>query len=164
MATAASGTSVSFQVFDVAAPGAGRALAETLALGPVNVHLRGLLHILDDSQRRTLVANLADLVGRTGTVLLVETAFSGSPLRYLEHLGVGPRGFPDTVTRCLRAGIPVPRMFDRAELARWFTTDAWQVRSSGDVALDVVTPGAPTPITVVPGFYAVLRPRCPPER
>jgi enediyne biosynthesis protein E7 len=159
VAAAASGGSVSFRVLDAAAPGAGRVLADTLALGPVNVHLRGLLHVLDDAQRRTLVDNLADLVDGAGTVLLAETAFRGSRLRYLEHLGVGPRSFPDTVTRCLRAGIPMPRMFDRAALSRWFTADAWTVRSSGDVPLDVVTPGAATAITVVPGFYAVLRPR-----
>jgi len=150
---------LSFQVLDLTAPGAGRALADTLGLGAVNVHLRGLLHILDDPQRRALVTNLADLVDGAGTVLLVETAFSGSPLRYLEFLGVGPRRFPATVSRCLRAGIPAPRMFDRVELLRWFTKNAWHLRSSGDVTLDVVTPGVAAGITVVPAFYAVLRPR-----
>ena len=145
---------VSFRVADVTAPGAGRALAAEI--GPANVHIRGLLHILTDRQRDATAANLADLVGERGVVLLAETAAAGGALRYLDRLGVRVTAFPQTVARCLRAGLPIPRDFGDRELARTFPADRWEVLASGATDLGVVVTGGPA---TVPAFYAVLRRR-----
>ncbi|GAA4974905.1 class I SAM-dependent methyltransferase [Actinoplanes utahensis] len=151
---AAGRSRLSFRVADITRPGAGRDLAAEL--GPANVHIRGLLHILDERQRRAAAGNLADLAGERGVVLLVETAGAGGALRYLEQLGVRLTAFPQTVARCLRAGLPIPRDFGERELARAFPADRWQVLTTGTTDLDVVVTGGPT---AVPAFYAVLKRR-----
>lgn len=151
------GRSVSFRVLDVTRPGVGRALAAEL--GPANVHVRGLLHVLDDAQRRAVAANLADVVGASGVVLLMETAFAGGALQYLERLGARLTGIPQTVARCLRAGLPVPREFDERQLARSFPSHVWQVLASGTTDLDVVVAPAGGEPATVPAFFAVLRRR-----
>ncbi|HEX8345580.1 MAG TPA: class I SAM-dependent methyltransferase, partial [Actinoplanes sp.] len=154
---AARRTSVSFRVLDVTRPGVGRALAAEI--GPANVHIRGLLHVLDDAERRAVAANLADVVGDSGVVLLMETAFAGGALGYLERLGARLTEFPQTVARLLRAGVPVPREFDQKQLARSFPSDVWQVLDSGTTELDVVTTPTAGEGASVPAFFAVLRRR-----
>lgn len=150
-------TSVSFRVLDVTRPGVGRALAAEI--GAANVHIRGLLHVLDDAQRRAVAVNLADVVGGSGVVLLMETAFAGGALGYLERLGARLTEFPQTVARCLRAGLPVPREFDEKQLARSFPAHVWQVLASGTTDLDVVVTSTAGEPATVPAFYAVLRRR-----
>jgi SAM-dependent methyltransferase len=154
---AAGRPSVSFRVLDVTQPGVGRALAAEV--GVANVHIRGLLHVLDDAQQRAVTANLADMVGGSGVVLLVETAFAGGALGYLERLGAQLTRFPQTVARCLRAGLPVPREFDGKQLARSFPSQTWQVLASGTTDLDVVVTPAAGQQATVPAFFAVLRRR-----
>lgn len=146
---------VSFRVLDVTADGAGRELAGEV--GPANVHIRGVLHILDDDGQHALERNLADLVGDRGVVLLVETAFTGGGLAYLERQGARLTRFRETVARCLRAGLPVPRSFAAGELARVFPADRWEVLTSGTTVLDVVIPGAVGDESTMPGYWAVLR-------
>ena len=149
--------SVSFRVLDVTRPGVGRALAAEI--GAANVHIRGLLHVLDDAQRRSVAANLADLVGASGVVLLMETAFAGGALGYLERLGARLTEFPETVARCLRAGLPIPREFDSRQLARSFPSDVWRVLASGTTDLDVVVTSKAGKPATVPAYFAVLRRR-----
>ena len=148
-------TSVSFQVADITRPGAGRTVAA--AVGPANVHIRGLLHVLDEEQRQAAATNLADVVGDHGVVLLTETAIDGDALDYLERLGARLTGFPPTVARCLRAGLPVPRHFDGRHLARAFPATVWQVLASGTTDLDVVVRSPAGDPATVPAFFAVLR-------
>jgi len=157
-------SSVSFRVLDVTAVGAGQALARDI--GPANVHVRGLLHILDDEGQRAVAENLADIVGDRGIVLLVETAFAGGGLRYLERLGARLTSFPHTVARCLRAGLPIPRAFDGEQLRRVFPGPRWEVLASGTTELEVVVSAAAADLTTVPGYFAVLRraPSRPPLR
>jgi SAM-dependent methyltransferase len=149
--------SVSFRVLDVTAAGAGRTLARDI--GPANAHVRGLLHILDDDGRRAVAENLADIVGDRGIVLLVETAFAGGGLRYLEWLGARLTSVPQTVARCLRAGLPIPRVFDGEQLRQVFPAPRWEVLTSGTTEIEVVVSGAEGDLTTVPGYFAVLRHR-----
>jgi SAM-dependent methyltransferase len=149
--------SVSFRVLDVTRVGVGQTLARDI--GPANVHVRGLLHILDDDGQRAVAENLADIVGDRGILLLVETAFAGGGLRYLERLGARLTSVPETVARCLRAGLPIPRVFDGEQLRRVFPAARWEVITSGTTELDVVVSSAAGDLAMVPGYFAVLRRR-----
>ncbi len=83
---------VAFRAVDMTAPGAGERLAAEL--GDVNVFVRGVFHVLTGPARCALAANLHDLLGAHGTLLLAETHFPGSPLDYLQHLGATPTHLP----------------------------------------------------------------------
>jgi SAM-dependent methyltransferase len=55
---------VRFRQLDITAPGAGPALAAEL--GPANVVVRGVLHVLDPEERRRAVAALHEVLGGRG--------------------------------------------------------------------------------------------------
>ena len=82
-----------FQVQDVA--GSGWAQPLHGELGDVNVFIRGVLHILEHRQKQVLVDNVQILLGKRGTLFLLETAFEGGPLitssSWAPNLGSCPR-------------------------------------------------------------------------
>ncbi len=74
-----------FQALDIVAPGAGAKLVE--AIGEANVFVRGVFHVLPPKARRDMVANLREVLGRSGHLFLAETNYPGDSLGYLRHLG-----------------------------------------------------------------------------
>lgn len=148
---------VAYRTLDVTAPEVGASLAREL--GDANAFVRGVLHVLDDARRLSLVENLRALLGSRGTVLLVETVFRGSKLDYIEFLGAGGIHIPAPLRRLIEAGLQPPSHFGRAELDRFFPVDRWERLESGPAVLDAVATRADAPLTAIPGFYAVLRPR-----
>ena len=56
---------VEFRVADASDPAFGQRMSAEL--GDVNVHVRGMLHVVDPKARPVVVANLAALLGRRGT-------------------------------------------------------------------------------------------------
>ena len=146
---------VSYRVLDAADPAAVRSLAGEL--GPVNVFIRGVLHITAPDKRASIADGIAALVGDSGRVLLVETAFEGDPLGYLEYVGGGHGRIPVLVRPLVRAGIPPPRRFARPELDRTFPADSWPRLDSGAVEMHVIDQDGRRPFLPIPGFFAVLR-------
>jgi hypothetical protein len=149
------------------APGAGARLAAEL--GDANVFVRGVLHALTGPARCALAANLHDLLGARGTLLLAETHFPGSPLDYLQHLGATPTHLPRPLERALAAGLPRPSDFGPAQLAETFPSAAWVTVASGPAVIDAVPTRTPERLEPIPGYCAVLRTRRhtdppPPER
>jgi SAM-dependent methyltransferase len=146
---------VSYRVLDAADPAAMRSLAAEI--GPANAFLRGVLHITAPDKRASIAAGIAALVGGSGRVLLVETAFRGDPLGYLEYVGGGHGRIPALVRPLVRAGIPPPRRFARPELDRTFPAASWSRLESGAVEMHVIDQDGQRPFLPIPGFYAVLR-------
>jgi SAM-dependent methyltransferase len=146
---------VSYRVLDAADPVAMRGLAGEI--GPVNVFIRGVLHITATDKRASIADGIAALVGGSGRVLLVETAFEGDPLGYLEYVGGEHGRIPTLVRSLVRAGIPPPRRFARPELDRTFAADSWPRLDSGAVEMHVIDPDGRRPFLPIPGFFAVLR-------
>jgi SAM-dependent methyltransferase len=148
---------VEFRVADMTAGGTGRALRSEL--GPCNVLVRGVLHVLAPAERRRLAANLAELLDSPGAALLVaETNHPGSLLAYLEDLGARPTGFPRALGRAITAGLPRPSPFGVAELADTFPEDLWD-RVHTDRDARIATVPAHGGAGSVPGVVAVLRRR-----
>jgi SAM-dependent methyltransferase len=146
---------VSYRVLDVTDPAAMRTLADEI--GPVNVFIRGVLHITPPDKRVNIAEGIAALVGDSGRVLLVETAFEGDPLAYLEYVGGGHGRIPALVRPLVGAGIPPPRRFARPELDRTFPADSWPRLDSGTIEMGVIDQDGQRPFLPIPGFFAVLR-------
>jgi hypothetical protein len=128
-------------------------------LGEANVHIRGVLHIVDPADRPTVVRNLAELVGSRGTAYICETNAPGDSLDYLVMQGATPTSMPEVLRRCVAAGIRPPSHFGPRELAEHFPTADWQVLDSGPTTMYGVptTPGGA--MQRIPSYFAVLRTR-----
>jgi hypothetical protein len=126
-------------------------------IGPVNVFVRGVLHVTGTGQRAGIADGIAALVGEPGRVLLVETAFEGDPLDYLEYVGGGHGRIPALVRPLVGAGIPPPSRFARPELDRVFPAGSWPRLDSGAIEMRVIDQDGRRPFLPIPGFFAVLR-------
>jgi SAM-dependent methyltransferase len=148
-------SNATFQVQDVA----GSIWAQPLRgeLGDVNVFIRGVLHILDHRQKQTLVDNVQLLLGKRGTLFLLETAFEGGPLDYLEFLGAKSGKLPSQLDQAISAGLPKPQRFSQIELARYFPRETFQVLESGPAPIFAVGMNSGASVEKIPGFYAALR-------
>jgi SAM-dependent methyltransferase len=146
----------SFRVADLAERGAARQLSAEL--GEVNVFLRGVFHILDHESKLALADNVLELMGRDGKgkLFLLETAFPGSPLDYLEFLGATNGQLPAPLHRAVFSGLPKPARFSRAELARYLPASRFDVLESGDAPIFAVGMHPGVDVERIPGFYAVL--------
>lgn len=149
------GAPVTYRCLDVTSPGWAKPLHDEL--GDVNVFTRGVLHILSHREKVALVENLRELLGQRGTLLLLETAFEGSPLDYLEFLGARDGALPGPLAHAIRSGIPKPGRFSQPELARYFTASAFRVLESGPTPIFAVGMRPGSELETIPGFYALVR-------
>lgn len=142
-----------FEVDDLTRPGTGRRIRGDT--GPANVVVRGVLHVLGPDDRRRLVDNVADLLAGGGVLVLLETAFEGSTLAYLEYLG-GVRGrLPGPVARLVDAGVPRPARIGPDELTRLLPPARWTRIAEGDLGIGAVQDETGVPRSI-PGHYAVV--------
>jgi SAM-dependent methyltransferase len=146
---------VDFRVADIAEPGLGRRLAAEL--GETNVHIRGVLHVIDDDQRRTVVDTVAALLGGRGTLYLCETNHAGDALDYLVAQGARATRLPAVVDRLVRSGVRAPRHFGPAELSESFPPPEWQVLATGPTVLYGVPVQPGGALQHIPALFAVLR-------
>lgn len=150
---------VSFRVLDITAAGAGAALAAEL--GATNVIVRGVLHVLDRDDRRRAAAELASVLGASGSLLLLETNWRGDLLGYLEHLGGDGGRLPGALGRLIDHRLPRPDPFGPAELAQIFPAPRWTTVVSGATEIDPVRTLGSAAGRTIPGFHAVVRPVSP---
>ena len=144
-----------FRVADLAEPDLGKRLAAEL--GPVNVHIRGVLHVVDRTRRAVVVQNLENLLGERGTAYVCESNLTGDPLDYLLFQGVTPTSMPDVVRRLIAAGVRAPRHFGPAEVAEYFPRSGWHVLVEGPTVMYGVSLRPDEPVQEIPSFFAVLR-------
>lgn len=149
------GPAVEFRTGDITEPGLGDRLAAEL--GEVNVHIRGVLHVLTDEQRGTVAETVAALVGRRGTLFLCETDQPGDPLDYLIAQGARPTHLPPALHRLIRSGVPAPRHFGPAELAAAFPPPRWRVLAEGATTMYGVPIRPGEEPQRIPSRFAVLR-------
>jgi SAM-dependent methyltransferase len=151
----ANGRTVEFRVADLTEPGWGQQV--TADLGEVNVHLRGVLHVVDPGRRAVIVENLAALLGARGTAYVCESDLAGDPLDYLLFQGVTPTSMPDVVRRLIAAGVRPPSHFGPAQVAEYFPSARWQVLAQGPTVMHGVPLRPGGPLQQIPSFDAVLR-------
>lgn len=142
-----------FMVLDAAGARAGELLLERL--GPANVFVRGVFHVLKPGKQAAMAANLRTVIGNSGRVLLAETNFRGNSLGYLTELGATRQSIPLQLRRALE-NLPRPGHFGAAERHRVFSDSDWQLIADGPINIEVVPMNASGLPQWVPGYYALL--------
>jgi SAM-dependent methyltransferase len=142
-----------FMVMDAAGAGAGESLLARL--GPANVFVRGVFHVLKADKQARLAGNLRTVVGSSGRVFLAETNFRGNSLAYLQQLGATRRRVPRQLERALE-NLPRPGQFGAQERRTIFTDADWKLIVDGPVNIEVVPMSSPGHSQPVPGYFAVL--------
>ena len=144
---------VNFIVMDTAGAGAGEHLLERL--GPANVFIRGVFHVLKPDRQASMARNLRTIIGNRGRVFLAETNFPGSSLSYLQQLGATRQGMPRPLQRALE-NLPRPGRFGADERHSTFSDSHWQLLADGPVSIEVA-PRDPSGLPQhVPGYFALL--------
>lgn len=146
---------VRYEVRDMTAPGAESGLADERG---ANVFIRGVLHVLGPDDQMALVENLRLLAGPRGTVFLAETNFQGNPVDYVSHLGATAKAIPAPLERAIRE-LPMPGHFGPAERARVLPEETWELLEDGAVAIETNQMTDVAAQSLIPGYYAVARPR-----
>ncbi|MEU6466925.1 AMP-binding protein [Streptomyces sp. NPDC046976] len=150
---------LSFEVLDPGDPAAVEALAKRI--GPANVFIRAVLHVLGEEERAATAAALAVLTGGRGGVLLIEPDYARDSFGYLGHVG-GARGRAAHLVRPLEAaGVRHSTPFGPADLDRYFPADRWRRLSAGAAQMYAVDPESDRGAIRVPGYLAAVRPRTP---
>jgi SAM-dependent methyltransferase len=144
-----------FRQLDVTAPDAAELLLTEL--GPANVVVRGVFHVLSPADRHRAAAALTRVLAGRGSLLLLETNWRGDLLGYLEHLGARAGRLPAALGRLVENHVPRPAAFGPRELAATFPTERWLTVAEGPVEIiPVHSLGSDAPDTI-PGYHAVLR-------
>ncbi|QYF72344.1 class I SAM-dependent methyltransferase [Cryobacterium sp. PAMC25264] len=144
---------VEFLAMDATETGVGKHLLELV--GPANVFVRGVFHVLKPDQQTSMAANLRTVVGNTGRVFLAETNFPGSSLAYLQQLGATRRRMPRQLQRALE-NLPRPGHFGTQERQSTFPDSDWQLIADGPAQIEVTPMNASGRSQYVPGYFALL--------
>lgn len=143
---------LTYRVLDGADPEAIAALAREI--GDANVYLRGVCHGLDDDARRRLAENLWMLLGRRGTLYLVDVNH-----RALDGLPCDPV-VPGTDRTASPTASP-SRGFDADDRRSFFPETRWRLLGEGPTTLHTVLfdPLAGGTDALLPATWSLLRPR-----
>lgn len=147
-------SAIPFEVLDVTDAAAVQGFIERN--GTMNVHVRGVLHLIQDKDLPAALANLRALLGDRGVLYFSET--DGTALDYfLTKPGDSRSGLPKGMHKVIEHGI-IPHGFGEDAHRRWFDDAVWETLSAGVTAL-ITTRFADGEPGQVPAFYAVVRPR-----
>jgi hypothetical protein len=144
-----------FRAAHVAQPSLGQRLAAEF--GEVNLHVRGMLHVVDLAARPAVVANLAALLGSQGTAYVCETDVSADPLEHLLFQGATPTSMPDVLRRWVVAGVRAPSHFGPDQVAEYFPEPSWHVLANGPTVMYGVPLRRGDPLLHIPSYLAVLK-------
>jgi SAM-dependent methyltransferase len=152
-------SNIEFRVLDMSEPGAGRRLSKEL--GPMNAHIRGVLHIMPPDAVKRLVDNLHDLLGDKGSLYVVETDFEGDSLDYLEFQNAGAGSIPEPLRLVIASGCRPPAHFSEREMDAFFPSARWSRVASGPTTLHTLPMHNRDrgDMDVLTAYWAVVRPR-----
>lgn len=142
-----------FMVLDAADTGTGGLGLERL--GPANVFVRGVFHVLKPDKQAAMVENLRTAVGDKGRIFLAETNFPGNSLDYLAELGATRENVPRQLRRALE-NLPRPGRFGARERHALFPDADWQLIEDGPISIEVVPMRSENARQSVPGYFALM--------
>lgn len=146
---------ISYRVLDGTEPEAAAALASEI--GDANIYLRGVLHVLPGRERAHFVESLRILLGRRGTLYLVEVNDHALARLSLFHDDLTPSGLPAAVEQVVKHGVR-PRGFEPADRRSLFPESQWYVLGEGEATIHTV-PLAGAEGANLPATWSLLRPR-----
>lgn len=150
-------TNLSFHVADASIPYSLRWLAD--ALGPSNVFMRGVLHVLDPKRRAVAIDNIRTTLGARGVFYLSESSIDGDPLDHMVLQGATPTSLPDPVRRVIAAGVRPPSRFGDAEIREYFPGAVWEILAQGPTVMYTLPLRTRTEIEALPSYFALGRRR-----
>ncbi|HEX8768356.1 MAG TPA: hypothetical protein VF714_08295, partial [Jatrophihabitans sp.] len=143
-----------FAVLDGSSEDALSALSAEL--GPVNVFVRGVLHVLGDEARAGVAATVSALIGDRGVALLMEPSYTEGSFGYVGFVG-GAKGRASDLVRPLEAaGVRHSTRFGPEELTRFFPPSGWEHLTVESVTMSAVDPESDSSTLQLPGFYAAV--------
>lgn len=142
-----------FMVLDAADRAAGELLFGRL--GPANVFVRGVFHVLKPDKQAAMAANIRTVVGSKGRAFIAETNFPGNSLEYLAELGATRGSMPRQLQRALE-NLPRPGRFGAQERHAAFPDADWQLIDDGPVSIEVVPMKSQAVPQRVPGYFALM--------
>jgi SAM-dependent methyltransferase len=143
---------VSYRVLDVTDPNAVQSFCAEI--GPMNVYMRTVFHVIHPKDRPNFIASLAALVADRGLVYQLET--DGRALDYfLGHPEDSPTGLPKLMHRVVEHGI-IPHGFGADDCDRWYGGSGWSVIESGETVVHTQPVGGVP--GRVPAYYVIARP------
>lgn len=149
-------SNLAFDVIDPSDLDTVKALATRI--GPANVFVRAVLHVLSDEERADVAAAITVLTGGQAGVIIIEPDYAASSFGYLGHVG-GTRGRAAELVRPLEAaGVQHSTRFNSADLDRYFPTGQWRRDSSRPADMHAVDPESDQSTLRVPGYFAAIRP------
>lgn len=146
---------VSFRVLDGGQSHALLVLASEF--GPMNVFIRGFLHVLDPAHRSAVLENVRELLGERGAIHLSESSIDGDPLDLLVRQGATPTSMPEPVRRCIASGIRPPSRFGAAEVEAYLPADRWEILASGPTTMYTMPLHGQSTDEPLPSYFAVAR-------
>jgi hypothetical protein len=149
---------VEFRVLDLSEPGAGERLRAEL--GPVNAHIRGVLHVMTPEAIRCTIDNIHAMLGDRGTLYVVETDFHGDSLDHLEYQGASAGSIPEPLRLCIASGVRPPMHFSETEMDSFFPKDKWTRLAAGPATLHTLPMHnqGRADMDELTAYYAVVRP------
>lgn len=121
--------------------------------GPVNIFVRGVLHVIVQAHRREMVASLWHMVGGSGFFFLRGDRRHGARVLHVKP-STSPSGLPAEMHKVIQHGI-IPSGFGANEHGRWFPASEWKTIDSGPTNITTVSfgDGKPGP---VPAHFGLL--------
>lgn len=149
---------VEYRVIDLSTPGAGAVLLREL--GPVNAHIRGVLHVMPPEALANAIENARQMLGDKGSLYVVETDFHGDSLDHLEYQGASAGAIPEPLRLCIASGVRPPMHFSEKEMARFFPPSKWTRVAAGATALHTLPMHhrGTRERDELTAYYAVVRP------
>ena len=126
-------------------------------LGDVNIYMRTVLHQLSARDQPACAATLTSLLGRNGTLYLIELAAEAKA--YLTQLKDQQGEPPPSLKKVLEHGI-VPGGVDRDRILALFGADHFAVLTEGRGVINTIHTFPNGENAQVPAYYMVLRARC----
>lgn len=124
-------------------------------LGPANVFVRGVFHVLKPDKQTAMAANMRTVIGGKGRAFIAETNFPGNSLDYLAELGATRESMPRQLQRALE-NLPRPGRFGARERHAVFPDAEWLLIDDGPLSIEVVSMKSESVPQRVPGYFALL--------
>ena len=144
---------IAYRLLDVLRPDDAHALH--VDVGDANVYMRAVIHQLSPADHSTAVQSIERLIGRHGTLYVIELSSAAEPFFAQLIQQYGP---PPGLARVFQHQI-TPGMLHEDHLTALFPPDRFTLLKTGPSHIHTVH-SLPTGETVkVPAFYAILRRR-----
>jgi len=144
---------ISYRILDVLCPADAQALHEEI--GDANVYMRTVLHQLSPADHATAIQSIERLLGKKGTLYLIELSSAAEP--YFAQL-IEQYGPPPGLARVFQHQIR-PGMLNENDLEVLFPPDRFTLLRTGKSRIHTVHTLPTGEVAKVPAFYAILRRR-----